>query len=48
MISDLASLVVHKKCGFREIGFRKKVGKMNGTWPDTLLVERRSEMVGVD
>ncbi len=43
-----ASLAVHKRCGFREIGVRKKVGKMNGTWRDTVLVERRSEIVGVD
>jgi len=43
-----ASLAVHKRCGFREIGLRKRVGKMNGTWRDTVLVERRSETVGVD
>ena len=43
-----ASLAIHKKCGFREIGFRKKVGKMNGIWRDTILLERRSEAVGVD
>ncbi len=41
-----ASLSVHKKCGFREIGLQKKVGKMsNGTWRDVVLVERRSESV---
>lgn len=46
---NLASLSVHKKCGFREIGLRKKIGKMvNGTWRDVVLVEWRSETVGID
>ena len=45
---NIASLSVHKKCGFREIGFQEKVGKMsNGTWRDVVLVERRSESVGL-
>lgn len=46
---NLASLSVHKKCGFREIGLRKRIGKMsNGTWRDVVLVEWRSESVGID
>ena len=46
---NLASLSVHKKCGFREIGLRKKMGKMsNGTWRDVVLLEWRSESVGID
>jgi len=45
---NIASLSAHKKSGFREIGTRKKVGKMsNGTWRDVVLVERRSESVGI-
>lgn len=46
---NLASLSVHNKCGFREIGLRKKIGKMsNGTWRDVVLLEWRSEVVGID
>ena len=45
---NIASLNLHKKCGFREIGFREKVGKMDtGKWHDVVLVERRSDIVGI-
>jgi phosphinothricin acetyltransferase len=45
---NIASLNFHKKCGFREIGYREKLGKMdNGTWHDVVLVERRSKVVGL-
>ncbi|MDW2797584.1 N-acetyltransferase family protein [Clostridium boliviensis] len=41
------SLNLHKKCGFREIGYREKPGKMdNGKWHDVVLVERRSKLIG--
>lgn len=41
------SIILHKKCGFREIGVREKVGKMsNGVWHDVVLMERRSSVVG--
>jgi phosphinothricin acetyltransferase len=42
-----ASISLHKKCGFREVGFREKIGQLNGTWRDTVLMERRSERVGI-
>ncbi|MDT8718493.1 N-acetyltransferase family protein [Clostridium sp. 19966] len=42
------SIALHKKCGFREIGIREKVGKMsNGIWHDVVLMERRSKVVGI-
>lgn len=37
-----ASVRLHESCGFRIIGAREKIGKMNGVWRDTLLLERRS------
>ncbi|MDN4067646.1 N-acetyltransferase family protein [Paenibacillus vini] len=43
-----ASIALHSKHGFREIGLRKRVGKMNGVWRDVLFMERRSEVVGID
>lgn len=45
---NLASIALHSKHGFREVGLRKKVGKMNGVWRDVLFMERRSEIVGID
>ncbi|AYO58102.1 N-acetyltransferase [Chryseobacterium sp. 6424] len=42
---NIASISLHKKFGFREVGFREKIGKMNGVWRDILLLERRSKVV---
>lgn len=42
-----ASLAMHAKCGFREIGFREKIAQMpDGTWHDVVLMERRSRVIG--
>lgn len=44
---NTSSLNLHRKCGFREIGYRERLGKMdNGKWHDVVLVERRSKVVG--
>lgn len=43
---NIASLAVHKKCGFRVVGVREKIGQMNGIWRDVLLLERRSKTIG--
>jgi len=45
---NVGSLVVHRACGFRDVGRRERIGKMNGEWRDTILLERRSTMVGID
>jgi len=45
---NIGSLKIHEKLGFRTIGKRVKVGKMKGIWRDTVLIERRSLIVGVD
>lgn len=49
---NVASLGLVKKHGFREVGRRERLGKMlygplAGTWRDVVLVERRSQRVGV-
>jgi len=44
---NTASVALHKSCGFREVGLRKKIGKLGETWRDVLLLERRSSRVGV-
>jgi L-amino acid N-acyltransferase YncA len=42
-----ASLALCRKCGFREVGRRERLGKLDGVWRDVLLLERRSHVVGV-
>jgi len=44
---NLASLKIHEQCGFRQIGYREKIGQLKGIWRDTILLERRSQTVGV-
>jgi phosphinothricin acetyltransferase len=45
---NLASLHLHRSCGFRVVGTRERIGKLNGHWRDTMLLERRSKLVGRD
>ncbi|KUJ59916.1 phosphinothricin acetyltransferase [Flavobacteriaceae bacterium CRH] len=40
-----ASLRIHEKAGFRILGIREKIGKQNGIWRDTVLLERRSKLI---
>ena len=44
---NTGSVHLHESIGFRQIGRRERIGKMDGEWRDTLLLERRSEKVGV-
>ena len=43
-----ASIQLHKKLGFREIGYREKIGKIDGNWYDNVILERRSKIIGID
>jgi L-amino acid N-acyltransferase YncA len=45
---NAASVALHRRCGFREVGRRERIGKLGGRWRDTVLLERRSRVVGVD
>lgn len=45
---NIASIVLHEKVGFRKIGVRERVGKLNDQWKDNVLFERRSKKVGID
>jgi L-amino acid N-acyltransferase YncA len=47
MVENAASIQLHLRSGFREVGRRERIGKLNGVWRDTLLFERRSDKVGV-
>lgn len=43
-----ASLKIHQEAGFKVLGIREQIGKMNGVWRDTVLLERRSRKVGIE
>lgn len=45
---NLASIALQKSCGFREVGYRERIGQMNGVWRDVILMERRSKVVGIE
>ncbi len=45
---NIGSINLHKKVGFRMIGYREKIGKLKGVWKDNVLLERRSRVVGID
>ncbi len=36
------SLALHERVGFRRVGTRERLGKLNGQWRDVVLLERRS------
>jgi len=36
-----ASVELHRRCGFRVVGTRERLGQLHGTWRDVLLMERR-------
>jgi len=44
---NVASVKIHERCGFRQIGYREKIGQLKGVWRNTLLLERRSQTVGI-
>jgi len=43
-----ASLAIHEAAGFRVVGTRERIGRLEGAWRDVVLLERRSRRVGVD
>jgi L-amino acid N-acyltransferase YncA len=44
---NIASIKLHEDMGFRKIGYREKIGNMNGVWRDNVILERRSKIVGL-
>jgi phosphinothricin acetyltransferase len=43
-----ASLRLHQSLGFQVVGRRERISRLNGVWRDTMILERRSKVVGVD
>jgi L-amino acid N-acyltransferase YncA len=41
-----SSIRLHQRCDFREVGIRRRIGKLHGVWRDTVLRERRSNVAG--
>lgn len=42
---NTASIGLHRKIGFREVGIREKIGQHFGRWRDVLLMERRNQNI---
>ena len=47
MEDNEASLKLHAKCGFRTVGYREKVGYLNGQWKNNIIMEKRSKIIGI-
>ena len=43
---NTTSIGIHAGAGFREVGRRERIGQLHGVWRDTVLLERRSAIVG--
>jgi phosphinothricin acetyltransferase len=43
---NYASIALQKQHGFRVVGVRERLGRMQGRWRDVVLLERRSRRVG--
>jgi L-amino acid N-acyltransferase YncA len=41
------SIKVHEQQGFRVVGIRERLGCLAGRWRDVVLMERRSNVVGL-
>lgn len=39
------AIKAHQKNGFKIVGVRKKIGKLNDGWKDLVMMERRSEII---
>ncbi|MGB8768712.1 MAG: N-acetyltransferase family protein [Candidatus Korobacteraceae bacterium] len=47
LAENAVSIRLHQQAGFRVVGMRERIGCMDGRWRDTVLLERRSGVVGV-
>ena len=41
---NVASIELHKRCGFRVVGTRERIAQLDGVWRDTMLLERRASV----
>ncbi len=47
LAENAVSIRLHQQAGFRIVGTRERIGFLDGRWRDTVLMERRSRVVGV-
>ena len=40
-----ASIGLHLACGFRQVGIRERISRLDGVWRDVALLERRSSLI---
>jgi phosphinothricin acetyltransferase len=40
-----ASMALHRACDFRIVGYRERIGQLDGVWRDVILLERRSPSI---
>lgn len=43
---NTASRALHEAAGFRVVGYRERIARRDGVWQGTILLERRSKIVG--
>jgi phosphinothricin acetyltransferase len=46
-LENKATLKLHLRHGFRQVGIRQRIAQQHGRWRDTLILERRSDKVGI-
>ena len=46
LAENTVSIHLHQQTGFRVVGTRERIGCLDGRWRDTVLMERRSAVVG--
>ncbi len=46
--SNTTSIAFHQKFGFRTIGYRERIAQLDGIWRNTVMLERRSPVIGND
>jgi phosphinothricin acetyltransferase len=42
---NFPSIALHLRCGFRVVGIRERIARLDGVWRDTVFLERRSKEV---
>jgi phosphinothricin acetyltransferase len=48
LAENAGSLALHEQAGFRVVGRRERIGQREGVWRDTIILERRSRVIGAD
>jgi phosphinothricin acetyltransferase len=48
LAENAGSLALHQEAGFRVVGRRERIGQREGAWRDTIILERRSRVIGAN